>query len=273
MDVQRILLQFYWDTRDVITPTLAYSQHLYEQILDKYVMSDTDWLEVGCGHRLLPKEREKEETDLVRRCKQIVGIDADMLSLQKQKTIPLRVRGDVTWLPFADESFELVTANMVVEHLDKPAAQFAEVKRVLKPGGHFIFHTPNSHGYFSLMRRLVPTWLNQKLAKFADGRAAEDIFPVQYKANTRKEIEELAREVGFTEVKVKMVVTDAIFSPIPPVMVFELIWIRALMTEPLKPLRTNIIAIFRKSPFNPPGDGPDPEANFEKVPESRIDKQ
>ena len=246
MNTQKTLLQLYWDTRDVIAPTLAYSQHLYEQVLDQYVTSETEWLDLGCGHHLLPEGRKKEESDLIGRCKRIIGIDSDMWSLQKHQTISLRARGDITWLPFRDGSFDLVTANMVVEHLDRPADQFAEVSRVLKPGGHFIFHTPNSYGYFSLMRRLVPTSLNVKLAKFLEARGAEDIFPVQYKANTRKEIYELAKAVGFAVVKIKMVVTDAIFSPVPPLMVFELIWIRTLMTEPLKPLRTNIIGILRR---------------------------
>ena len=246
MNMRRKLLSIYWKTRNVIAPTLVYSQQIYEQVLEQYVTSETDWLDLGCGHHLLPEWREKEERHLVRRCKRIIGIDSDMLSLQKHQTVPLRVRGNITWLPFNDASFDLVTANMVVEHLDNPAGQFAEVNRVLKPGGRFIFHTPNLHGYFSLMRRLVPNWLNKKLAKLVDGTDAEDIFPVQYKANTRKEIDELANAVGFNVVQRRMVVTDAIFSSVPPIMIFELLWIRTLMTEPLKPLRTNIIAILRK---------------------------
>jgi ubiquinone/menaquinone biosynthesis C-methylase UbiE len=246
MNVRRPLHSLYCKTRDVIAPTLVYSQYLYEQVLEQYVTPETDWLDLGCGHHILPEWRAEEERHLVRHCRRITGIDSDMRSLQKHKTITQRIRGSITRLPFRDASFDLITADMVVEHLDDPAVQFAEVRRVLKPGGIFIFHTPNSRGYFSLMRRLVPNWLNKKLAKLLDGREIEDVFPVQYKANATKEIYELARAVGLSVVKIKMIVTDATFSVIPPVMLFELIWIRVLMTEPLKPLRTNIIAILKR---------------------------
>ena len=46
-------------------------------------------------------------------------------------------------LPFADVSFDLVSANMVLEHLRDPARVFKEVARALAPGGAFVFVTPN----------------------------------------------------------------------------------------------------------------------------------
>lgn len=47
-------------------------------------------------------------------------------------------------LPFPDNSFDLVWSLEVIEHLDKPEQVFQEIKRVLKPNGHFILTTPNS---------------------------------------------------------------------------------------------------------------------------------
>lgn len=41
-------------------------------------------------------------------------------------------------LPFADGSFDLVVMEAVLEHLPELEASFAEVARVLKPGGKFI---------------------------------------------------------------------------------------------------------------------------------------
>jgi SAM-dependent methyltransferase len=45
-------------------------------------------------------------------------------------------------LPFASESFDIVLANNVIEHLHDPAAGVAEMRRVLKPGGELLFTIP-----------------------------------------------------------------------------------------------------------------------------------
>ena len=37
-----------------------------------------------------------------------------------------------------------------LEHLYTPATQFREISRILRPGGVFIFHTPNRRGYLTI---------------------------------------------------------------------------------------------------------------------------
>ncbi len=41
-------------------------------------------------------------------------------------------------LPFADAAFDLVVCTASVEYLTQPQAEFAEVRRVLRPGGRFV---------------------------------------------------------------------------------------------------------------------------------------
>lgn len=45
------------------------------------------------------------------------------------------VEASVMALPFANDSFDVVTAAHVVEHLPDPVAALAEMRRVLRPGG------------------------------------------------------------------------------------------------------------------------------------------
>jgi SAM-dependent methyltransferase len=47
-------------------------------------------------------------------------------------------------LTFADEQFDLVTSTGVMEHVEDDLAAYAEVRRVLKPGGYYVFTVPYS---------------------------------------------------------------------------------------------------------------------------------
>jgi ubiquinone/menaquinone biosynthesis C-methylase UbiE len=240
------LRKFYGFSKNVIVPDLRYSQYEYEDVLSDRVAEQSHWLDLGCGHHLLPEWRLVEEQELIARAAQVIGLDYDLPSLIKHRTIKTKVQGSATELPFADSLFEMVTANMVVEHLDNPQVQFREVNRVLKPGGFFIFHTPNEYGHFSMMRKMVPSFAVKKLSKMLDGRDAEDVFEVHYKANNSQAIENLAEENGFETQEIRMVSSDAVFAVVPPLAVIELLWIRILKAESLKSLRTNIIAVLKK---------------------------
>jgi SAM-dependent methyltransferase len=246
MNLRSALFHVYWGLRRVIAPGVKYSQATYEEFLTRYVNRDTRWIDIGCGHSLLPSWRSNEEKALVERCKVLVGIDYDLPSLKAHPTIRWRVRGDVTKLPFKAASFDLVTANMVVEHLDRPEDQFAEIRRILKPDGLFLFHTPNALGYGVLIGRFVPEWLKGKLIYVLQGRAEHDVFKTHYRANTEKQVVALAGASGFRVSTINMFVSDAILGMIPPLAALELLWLRILMTAPFRPFRTNMITVLQK---------------------------
>ena len=241
------LYKLYWKMRDIIAPELTHSQHLYEDVLKQHVSRDTTWLDLGCGHQVLPFWREEQERNLVGNCGTIVGMDYDLPSLQKHRSISLRVRGDVNTLPFESSSFDLVTANMVVEHLANPVTQFREISRILKPGGVFLFHTPNAIGYPTLLNKLAPEILKHRLIYLLDGREENDVFETHYSANTENQIAGLAEASGFKVERIRMTVSDAIFALVLPLAVAELAWIRLLMTDRLKSWRTDIISVLRKN--------------------------
>jgi SAM-dependent methyltransferase len=83
----------------------------------------------------------------------------------------LAQRGEITALPFDDESFDLVTAFDVVEHVENDRRVFAEFKRVVKPGGRLIFSVPlhaahwtNFDDYVGHARRYEPAALQALIA-------------------------------------------------------------------------------------------------------------
>ena len=51
-------------------------------------------------------------------------------------------RIDLLAIPFEDQSFDLVIANHVLEHIDDDLTALHEIARVLAPGGHAILQTP-----------------------------------------------------------------------------------------------------------------------------------
>ena len=219
MSVRETLLKIYWACQRLIIPSFKSSESFYAELLPRYVARDTRWLDLGCGRSILPRWRKEEETRLVATCRQIVGIDYDFDSIESNQGISAKVRGNITQLPFKNNAFDLITANMVVEHLASPREQFLEISRILKPKGLFLFHTPNVFGYGVSIARLVPDWLKNKLIYLLEGREEGDVFETYYRANSEKSIHKLARACGLQVVRIEMLVTDPISVAIPPLFV------------------------------------------------------
>jgi SAM-dependent methyltransferase len=74
----------------------------------------------------------------------IAGIDRDAVALKRAKRVlPGVVQGDARYLPYANESFNAVTAICVVEHLPEIDRCLSEIARILKPGGVLIATVPS----------------------------------------------------------------------------------------------------------------------------------
>lgn len=56
------------------------------------------------------------------------------------------IEGDLHYLPWPDATFDLVTCQTVLIHVDDPAAAIAEMVRVLRPGGVLLCAEPNNLG-------------------------------------------------------------------------------------------------------------------------------
>lgn len=125
------------------------------------------------------------ENWLAGHCGTIVGMDVSVTSNRNIKSL---VQGSLDDVPFADNSLDLITFRMVVEHLAQPRHAFAEAARCLRPGGAMVVITPNlmNYGIFAnaIATRLLPEKLRLRIVRASDSRADEDVFPVRYKANT-----------------------------------------------------------------------------------------
>jgi SAM-dependent methyltransferase len=244
--MRHILRRIYWWLEKRIFPGLRYSQYHYHETLQSVVPMNCHWLDLGCGHQMFASWMTKEEQDIGCRASLLVGIDTDLEGLKKNGVISDRIFGDIEHLPLARQSFDLVTANMVVEHLPAPETILGEVHRILKPGGLFVFHTPNRRALQAWLASLFPQKIKTFLIRVLEERREEDVFKTFYRMNTSAEIVEYARKQGFELVELKRVSTNAIFQLIAPVAVLELIYLRVLESKRLEHLRSNLIAVLRK---------------------------
>ncbi|KUG06090.1 class I SAM-dependent methyltransferase [Solirubrum puertoriconensis] len=95
-------------------------------------------LEIGCsGGPLLLRLRESGFSN-------ITGIDISprAIELAHRRGLPNSFAMDATKLDFADESFDIIIASDVLEHIEDEAQALREWHRVLRPGGRLIVFVP-----------------------------------------------------------------------------------------------------------------------------------
>ncbi len=93
-------------------------------------------LDLGCGPGDLALELAHRLRDA-----RVVGLDVSPSMMQlasRHATTDGRLRfivGNAEALPFSDETVDLVVSTLSLHHWTRPAAVFAEISRVLRPGG------------------------------------------------------------------------------------------------------------------------------------------
>ena len=172
-----------------------------EALVRGYVTPETSVLDLGCG-------RGGVVELFWRDVKLAAGIDPDSPSLTGHRAAGMPIlRAVGERLPFAGESFDLVVCVWVLEHLSEPLKVFSEVRRVLRPGGHFVFLTPNLRNPLLVLNRVgkaLPLVQARLVSRFY-GRREADTFPVQYRANTVGALRALAAAGGLEVTELRVV--------------------------------------------------------------------
>jgi 2-polyprenyl-3-methyl-5-hydroxy-6-metoxy-1,4-benzoquinol methylase len=232
-----------------ILPQLRWNQEIWGETVRRYLTHSVRWLDAGCGWRLLGEDLDPLENELVSLVDLVVGVDLDFPHLRKHINISRRALASLAALPFPDGSFDLITCNMVAEHLTDPSAFFQEMSRVLGPGGTLLVHTPNTRNYLVLAnivaKKLLPRSLILKLVH--DGRATEDIYPTYYRANNVRALSQLGESVNLQREFARFLTQPQPFSRFfAPAALFELLLMRATMTPPFDRFGATIVMAFRK---------------------------
>ncbi|OHB62660.1 MAG: hypothetical protein A2Y77_00360 [Planctomycetes bacterium RBG_13_62_9] len=113
-------------------------------------------LEIGCGIGTVVFELAKRGYD-------VVGTDISGVAIEygrrKYESIQLQVQ-PAEELAFEDKAFDVVLSFDLFEHIARIDRHVDEVHRVLKPGGHYLFQTPNkwSNAVFETLAHKTLQW-------------------------------------------------------------------------------------------------------------------
>jgi SAM-dependent methyltransferase len=181
---------------------------------------------------------------IVGRAGKIVGIDFDQAILD-HPDLDERVIASGYHLPFVSGLFDVVTANMVMEHADQPARLLREVSRVLKPGGRFVCVTPNARSPLVRTAAFVPDGLKKRIVWFLERRHADDVFPTFYRFNDTEAIRKAVVACGAFEIAdLRLVNTTTALTKLGPLGIADIVMMRYGPAE----RRPNILCVLSKKP-------------------------
>lgn len=187
------------------------SHTFYQWIRSTPGLAGARVLNVGAGPTPVPALRR-----LRGEVGRLVGVDVDPIVLTNEDLDEAYV-GDGVGLPFADAEFDLAYSDWTVEHIEKPVPFLREVRRVLKPGGEFLFRTTNRAHYVTMVAAHTPHWFHRLVANRVRQLPTEEHepWPTYYRMNTPAAVRRSMRAAGFEQVEVELI------EPYPVYLVFN----------------------------------------------------
>jgi len=161
----------------------------FERRVEAIIRPEMTLLDAGCGYTAPVLQKFRGQA------RRLVGID--VVDFKGSLAGIELYRRDLSDTGLAPASVDIIMARSVIEHIAAPAAVLGEFARILKPGGRLVFLTANLYDYVSLIARIVPNRLHPWIVAHTEGRAEEDVFPIQYKLNTRRAVSHFSSQCGF----------------------------------------------------------------------------
>lgn len=164
---------------------------IFEKKVSSYLNSESTVVDAGCG------STAPGLIKFLGNAKKLIGVDLVEFDpfLQKQGLVLLN--NDIAHMELPDSSVDLVISRSVLEHVNDVKGVYAEIYRILRPEGLFLFLVPNFLDYVSIFSYLVPNRFHKAIVGKLSGRLDDDVFSTYYKSNTRTSICKLADQTGF----------------------------------------------------------------------------
>jgi SAM-dependent methyltransferase len=147
-------------------------------------------LDFGAGRGRLAHTGSKFKrglVDLRNVSRKVIAVDIDPAVLENTTSHEQHLIVDGK-IPLPDNSVDLIVADNVFEHIERPADVVSELCRVLKRGGWICARTPHTSSVVAIAARLVPNRLHARIVSHVQPNQREDrdVFPTVYQLNSRR---------------------------------------------------------------------------------------
>ncbi len=166
-------------------------EHALGVIREEGLGRELDLLNVGCGFSQILTHLPSRH--------RYTGVDVDPRTLEVCRARFPHARFETCEsysLPFPSESFDVVFATEVIEHVLDTRAWLAELLRVLRPGGRLQLSTPN---YGDLWLPLIEMTFLELVAR-RQGFTRRGIHPVKF---SRRKLLATLRSAGLYDVQIR----------------------------------------------------------------------
>lgn len=157
-------------------------------------------LDIGCGQGISTGRNAGEFVDAIR-------IHAgEMLGIEPNADISPHVgifdhfqHASMEGADLCANSVDVAYSFMVMEHVADPRAFMTAVYRCLKPGGVYLFITPNARHIFGTITSLAHAFrLDERILRRFTHKSVENYhYPVEYRFNRPRQIDSCAIALGF----------------------------------------------------------------------------
>ena len=152
--------------------------------------------------------------------------------------------------PYEDGRFDTCISNYVCEHVADPRNHLQEIRRVLKPGGAYVFRTPNLYHYVSGVAALTPHWFHELLANSLRNLKDDSAEPYQtfHRMNSRSRIMQLAKEAHLEVEQLRLVEKEPSYGMSTRLLFFPFLAYERIVnsTEKLASFRANLFVVCRR---------------------------
>ena len=213
----------------------------FHSLCEKHIPPRSKILEIGAGPT-------NQTSKFLSQIGELHGVDIDPdVSANSALRTTNRIEND--HYPFLDHSFDACVSNYVLEHVEYPDAHLAEVKRVLKPGGTYVFRTPNRYHYVAIISSHTPLWFHRLIANRLRNlpRDAHDPYPTFYRFNDERKMTAAAKQIGMEIVEFHLVEKEPSYGMSSRLMFLLLMGYERTVnfSEKLRSFRSNILAVFK----------------------------